>query len=115
MAEEPNSLQDLSRRLDAVRQKNTPKPRRNASGGMVGLAYRLTIEIIAAIGVSGFIGWWIDKVFDSKPVGLLIMLFLGVAAGLMNAIRTVHSLKEFQAMNGGGDAAGSQLGRDKEE
>ena len=107
MAEEPDSLQDLSRRLEAVRQKNTPKPRRNASGGMVGLAYRLTIEIIAAIGVSGFIGWWIDKVLETKPVALLIMLFLGVAAGIANAIRTVNTLKQSGAMDGGGDAAGS--------
>jgi ATP synthase protein I len=107
MAEKPDSLQDLSRRLDAARQKNTQEPRRNASAGLVGLAYRLTIEIIAAIGVSGFIGWWIDKVLETKPVALLIMLFLGVAAGIANAIRTVNTLKQSGAMDGGGDAAGS--------
>ena len=94
MAEEPDSLQDLSRRLDAVRQKNTPEPRRNASGGMVGLAYRLTIEMIAAIGVSGFIGWWIDKVFDTKPLFMILLLFLGMAAGVMNAVRTAGTLSQ---------------------
>lgn len=90
----PSDLQDLSDRLASVREQKRPEPRRNASASMITLAYRLTIEIIAAIGVTGFIGWWIDKVLGTKPSFLLIMLFLGVVAGLVNSVRTVNTLKQ---------------------
>ena len=63
---------------------------------MLGLAYRLIVEILAGIGVGGFVGWWADKVLGTKPVMMLVFLGLGMAAGLMNSVRTVNELRRKQ-------------------
>ena len=41
---------------------------------MLGLAYRFTVEMLAGIGVGGFVGWWMDKWFGTAPAFLLILL-----------------------------------------
>ena len=88
------AIAELEAKISAAKQNYGSEPRRNASGGLLTLAYRLTIEMIAAIGVSGFIGWWIDKVFDTKPLFMIVLLFLGMAAGVMNAVRTAGTLSQ---------------------
>ena len=93
-AKEKAAIAELEAKITAARQNNGSEPRRNASGGLLTLAYRLTIEMIAAIGVSGFIWWWIDKVFDTKPLFMILLLFLGMAAGVMNAVRTAGTLSQ---------------------
>ena len=51
----------------------------NKNSGMKGLsfAYRISTELLAAIGVSVVIGLMIDKYFETKPFGLIILIILG--------------------------------------
>lgn len=35
----------------------------------------------------GFIGWFIDRQFETGPWGLIVMLLLGFATGLRSALR----------------------------
>ncbi len=88
-----DALAEISSQLEVLKQKNAEKPRRNVSGSLLSLAYRLTIEMFAAIAVCGYLGWWIDQHFDTKPIFLLVLLILGVIAGLMNAVRTAASMR----------------------
>lgn len=83
----------ISTQIDRLKKKREEKPRRNVSGGHLGLAYRLTIEMFAAIAVCGYLGWWIDRAFETKPIFLMVLLILGVIAGLLNAVRTAASLQ----------------------
>jgi len=89
-----DALQDLSGRISEVKNRRKPVERSQATGNLMTLAYRMTIEIIAAIGVSGFIGWWLDRIFDTKPVFMLILLFLGMFAGLLGSVRTARQMSE---------------------
>jgi ATP synthase protein I len=34
------------------------------------------------------IGWWLDKVFDTRPWLLLIFTGLGIAAGFLNLVKS---------------------------
>ena len=38
------------------------------------------LTIIACIGVSIFLGWFLDKTFGTSPWLMIIFIFLGIAA-----------------------------------
>ena len=89
-------LEALEKKLSASRQRHQPDEQGRANASMLGLAWRLTIEMLAGIGVGGFIGWWMDKVLGTEPIFMLILLVLGMGAGLMNSVRTVTEMRRKQ-------------------
>jgi len=90
-------LDTLEKKLSASRQRNRPDDNQGrANANMLGLAWRLTVEMLAGIGVGGFIGWWIDKVLSTEPIFMLLLLVLGMGAGLMNSVRTVAEMRRKQ-------------------
>ena len=58
------------------------------------MAYRLSMELVVGILVGGFIGWWLDKWLSTKPIFLLVMLLLGMIAGLVNMLRTARDMRQ---------------------
>jgi ATP synthase protein I len=68
----------------------------NNNSGMKGLsfAYRISTELLAAIGVSVVIGLMIDKYFETKPFGLIILIILGFFAGLLNIYRLISRIEK---------------------
>ena len=52
------------------------------------LAMRIGVELLAALIVGGGLGYAADSYFNSSPVGILIGVFLGMSAGLLNVYRT---------------------------
>jgi ATP synthase protein I len=90
-------LDTLEKKLSASRQRHQPDDNHGrANANMLGLAWRLTIEMLVGIGVGGFIGWWIDKVLGTEPIFMLLLLVLGMGAGLMNSVRTVAEMRRKQ-------------------
>lgn len=72
----------------------------------VGKAWSLAIEMVAAVAVSLFIGWWVDRWFGTAPWGLLGFILLGVAAALWSAIRTALVMQARQQAEQAADEAG---------
>jgi len=68
----------------------------NKDSGMKGLsfAYRISTELLAAVGVSVVIGLMIDKCFDTKPFGLIALIILGFFAGLLNIYRLISRIEK---------------------
>ena len=95
------ALDALNARLDAVRgrqaeigrQQVEADPRQTRS---LGRAWSLAIEMVAAVGVSLFIGWWIDRWLGTAPWGLLGFILLGVATAMWSAIRTGMTMQREQ-------------------
>lgn len=60
--------------------------------GPLGMAFRIGIEMVAAmiVGVGG--GYLLDRWLGTGPWGLIAMFFLGAAAGIMNVYRAVQGL-----------------------
>lgn len=56
-------------------------------GGAVSLGFRVMSEFVAAVVVAAVIGWGIDRVLGSSPIGLIIFIVLGTAAGFWNVYR----------------------------
>ena len=53
------------------------------------LAGRVATELVAGIVVGGAIGWALDTVFDTSPLWLVVLFFLGAIGGMMNVWRLV--------------------------
>ena len=61
----------------------------NLEGGAAGFArgFRLSTELVAGVLVGAAIGWGLDRLIGTSPLGLIVFLLLGFAAGVVNVIR----------------------------
>jgi len=92
-------LDDLSRKLEAVKSKHAPKVDEtptSTSNMAEGLKY--ASEFSAAVLVGAALGWGVDKIAGISPFGLLGGLFLGLCAGVMNVVRAAK-----EGMDGSGE------------
>jgi ATP synthase protein I len=83
---------------DTQRQKNADNMSQGVRAGM---------ELTAPIVAGAALGWALDKGLDSAPVGLIIMLLLGVFTGFYNVWRVTQ--------NAGSAVGFSQLHKRKKE
>lgn len=97
---EPDDLRSLEVRLAEIRRREAVKNRKTAPNAM-GIAFRFTTELVAALAVGGGIGWGLDGLFGTRPVFLAIFFMLGAAAGIRNVMRAAKEL------NTEADAAGT--------
>ena len=96
---DPDDLKRLSERIDAASRqyagKNEPPKAPNSA---LSIAFRLGTELVAAVVVGTGMGWGIDWAFEhwahfqTRPVGLVVMFFLGAAAGIRNVYRVSQQL-----------------------
>jgi ATP synthase protein I len=78
-------------RAERVRRQPVVVDRSVLQQGM-GLGVRIGIELVVAIVVSTGLGWGIDRWFGTRPWGMIVLFFLGVAAGMLNVYRAVTGI-----------------------
>ena len=63
--------------------------------GALALAGRVATEIVAGVVVGGLVGWVLDRWLETTPLLMIVLLFVGAAAGMMNIWRIAagHGLK----------------------
>lgn len=54
------------------------------------LAMRLGVEMVAAMVIAVGFGWGLDKLFHTQPWLMILMVPVGLAAGLRNLLRAEH-------------------------
>ncbi|MFZ3034333.1 MAG: AtpZ/AtpI family protein [Parvibaculum sp.] len=87
-----SNLADFEARLQK-KQKAHQQPQNTAArSSAMGIAFRLTTELVAGIFVGGGIGLLLDKWLGTGPLFLLIFFVLGMAAGILNVFRTAKQL-----------------------
>ncbi|WP_422006362.1 AtpZ/AtpI family protein [Pyruvatibacter mobilis] len=96
MTEPDKSREDFDRRLTQARNRRADGGQTNRQTAF-GQAFRLSSEMVAGVLVGGFIGWTLDNWLGTRPWLLLVFFFLGVAAGILNAVRAARE------MNAGAD------------
>jgi ATP synthase protein I len=98
MSQEPPSdpLARLGERLDkaraSARASNRPAQGNPGNPGLqqgLALGFRIGVELVTAVVVSVAVGWAIDRWLGTRPWVMLVMFFLGVAAGMLNVYRAV--------------------------
>lgn len=96
---QPPSLDEIEQRLRAARAQDPGSGgqagagRRGGASGM-GIAARITVELVVSVMVGVGIGYALDQWLGTKPWLMLVFLLLGGAAGVMNAYRAAKGLDE---------------------
>jgi ATP synthase protein I len=92
-------LRELQRRIDgaqrahdATQRERAPREDAKPLGSALALAWRIGLELVVAILVATALGWAIDRWLGTRPWGMLVMFFLGVAAGMVNVWRAVSGM-----------------------
>lgn len=82
-------------RQDEARNRQQYRPS-NVPASAWGLAWRLTIEMGAALVFGVGAGWLLDDWLETAPVFLLVLAFLGIASGIWNVARLTRRYQALQ-------------------
>lgn len=98
------ALNDLDTRLKKARQAQKGKepeggPRLKGEASGFGQAMRIGAELISGLIVGTGLGWFLDGWLDTKPMMMIIFIFLGGAAGILNVYRTAMRMAD-EAVSG---------------
>jgi ATP synthase protein I len=115
--EPPDPLARLGERIDKARAQHVRRQPavvdRSALQQGIGFGFRIGIELVVAIGVATALGWAIDHWLGTRPWGIIVLFFLGVAAGMLNVYRAVSGISTpVGYRRPGEDGAGKQPGPD---
>ena len=75
-----------------IKARKASKNEESPSG--IGIAFKMSTELVSAVVVGTIIGFILDNWFDTKPWLILIFFFLGVIAGIYNVIRSAKNLQK---------------------
>ena len=75
-----------------VSKRNLDNTKHNPSP--IGTAFKLSTELVSAVAVGTIIGFILDNWFGTKPWLILIFFFVGVAAGIMNVVKTAKKMQK---------------------
>ena len=59
----------------------------------IGIAFKMSTELVSAVAVGTIIGFILDSWFDTKPWLIIFFFFLGAVAGLLNVIRAANRMQ----------------------
>lgn len=96
MGDSPTPLQELSKRLQALRKKTGSDgesgSRSDVPTSAAGWAWRVGIELVVGVVVGGGIGWVFDSWLGTSPLMLIVFFLLGAAAGMYNVFRIARAM-----------------------
>jgi ATP synthase protein I len=75
-------------RQRADETSNDPEVDRAATASGYARGFRLSSELVAGVLVGAGLGWLVDRWCGIAPWGLIILLLLGFAAGVLNVMRS---------------------------
>ena len=90
------SKDSLKTRLEIAKSKISNKSlyKDKEPPSSIGAAFKLSTELVAAVGIGTIIGFILDRTFGSTPWLIIIFFFLGVAAGIVNVFRSAKNMQE---------------------
>lgn len=89
----PPSLKDLEGRLKAARSRQhqgrdaTGDGKPVLSGSGLGFGLRIAVDLLAGLAIGVGLGLVLDNWLNTSPLMLVVFLFLGAAAGMLNVYR----------------------------
>ena len=88
--------EDFKTRLKSakIRAKSKYSENKETSTSGMGLAFKMSTALVAAVAVGTIIGFILDNWFGTKPWLILIFFFVGVIAGIMNVIKSARKMQK---------------------
>ena len=89
------SKDQFKTRLEIAKNKILKKSNisKQSSSSSLGIAFKMSTEMVAAVVVGTIIGFILDNWFGTKPWLILIFFFVGVVAGILNVIRSAKDMQ----------------------
>ncbi|GEM_PF-408713 len=97
-----HDLDSLAEKIRAAKENADPSKAANQKHGQggttaqerdnMGKGMRAGLELVASIAAGTLIGLWLDKTFDTKPLFLIALFFLGVITGFVNIWRITNDV-----------------------
>ncbi len=109
----PNDLDSFGQKLKKARESeesrrlwksNVNRPPQTA----LGLAFRVSVELVSAVAVGLAIGWVLDEWLDTRPWVMVVFIILGFAAGVMNVYRMASGMGNTMGYREKEDASGPE-------
>ena len=90
------NLKEISTRLEIAKKKNAKKQLDNNGTNVtsVGMALKISTELVAAVVVGTIIGFILDSWFDTKPLLIIVFFIIGVIAGILNVIKVAKKMQK---------------------
>ena len=87
-------LKEISTRLEIVKNriKKDQIENKSSNAASLGKALKISTELVAAVVVGTTLGFILDNWFDTRPWLTIIFFFMGVAAGILNVIRSAKNM-----------------------
>ena len=89
-------LKEISTRLE-IAKKSINNYKKNSSGSnaaSLGKALKISTELVAAVVVGSTIGFLLDNWFGTKPLLTICFFIMGVAAGILNVIKSAKRINK---------------------
>ena len=88
--------EDFKTRLKIAKKRAKMKKSSNneQSGSSMGVAFKMSTELVSAVVVGTIIGFILDNWFGTKPWLILIFFFVGVITGIMNVIKSAKKMQK---------------------
>jgi len=88
-----SEFDDLKSKIELIKKKYK-KDKIQKKNNSIGSAFKISTELVAAVFVAIFIGWYIDKWLGTKPIFLIILLLVGIVAGIFNVVRSAKMINK---------------------
>ena len=90
-----NDLKKISTRLKIAKKKISKRSKvsEEVSSSKLGIAFKMSTEMVAAVVVGTIIGFILDNWFGTKPWLILIFFFVGVIAGILNVVKSAKNMQ----------------------
>ena len=83
-------------RLKIAKNKIKPKitSKKNGQNSSLGVAFKMSTELVSAVAVGTIIGFILDNWFGTKPWLILIFFLVGAIAGIKNVIKSAKKMQK---------------------
>ena len=90
------NLKNIATRLESAKKKikNFESNNKGSNAASFGKALKISTELVAAVAVGSILGFILDNWFDTKPLLTIIFFIMGVAAGIINVIKSAKKMQK---------------------
>ena len=88
------NFKDITTRLEIAKKKleKNKNINKSSNAASLGKALKISTELVAAVVVGSILGFILDSRFGTKPLLTICFFFMGVAAGILNVIRSAKKM-----------------------
>ena len=93
---QPDKLDQFGAKLKAARERigESDSGELAREGSSLGYGFRLSVELLAGLLVGLGMGYVIDGWLGTRPFMMLVFMFLGLAAGVLNVMRVTRQMEQ---------------------